>query len=187
MTGAECLPAGQRGEHRAVRMPPPTTAASLTSAAWTSRWPTSLALPGGSTLSVRALTTWVGEQMVEDTPGSVPINIAECRLVANGLFLPNYQPAARWRGNMSITWNIANFSLTPEYELGRPGHDRQQRSACARRTSPTRPHCATGSRMAYTLSQRRHSDGCLQGRFAVGYSLLPRLCQPCARPTSCSA
>jgi len=72
-----------------------------------------LALPGSAgTLTARALTTWVGEQMVVDQPGSPEISVLG-ETGANGLFLPNYQPAARWRGNMSITWSVANFSLTP--------------------------------------------------------------------------
>ena len=73
----------------------------------------SVALPGSAgTLSARALTTWVGEQTVVDQPGSPSISVLG-ETGANALFLPNYQPAARWRGNMSITWNVANFSLTP--------------------------------------------------------------------------
>jgi len=72
-----------------------------------------LALPGSAgTLTARALTTWVGEQTVVDQPGSPPVSVLG-ETGANALFLPNYQPAARWRGNMSITWNVANFSLTP--------------------------------------------------------------------------
>ncbi|HTC44617.1 MAG TPA: TonB-dependent receptor [Steroidobacteraceae bacterium] len=72
-----------------------------------------MALPGSAgTLTARALTTWVGEQMVVDTPGNQPVSVLG-ETGANALFLPNYQPAARWRGNMSITWNVQNFSLTP--------------------------------------------------------------------------
>ena len=72
-----------------------------------------VALPGAAgTLSARALTTWVGEQKVVDTPGNEPVSTLN-ETGANGLFLPNYQPAARWRGNMSITWAVENFSLTP--------------------------------------------------------------------------
>jgi iron complex outermembrane receptor protein len=72
-----------------------------------------LALPGSAgALTARALTTWVSEQTVVDTPGNEPINVLG-ETGANALFLPNYQPAARWRGNMSITWDVENFSLTP--------------------------------------------------------------------------
>jgi iron complex outermembrane receptor protein len=72
-----------------------------------------LALPGSAgTLTARALTTWVGEQTVVDTPGNAPVSTLN-ETGANALFLPNYAPAARWRGNMSITWNVENFSLTP--------------------------------------------------------------------------
>ena len=69
-------------------------------------------LPGGSTLSIRSLTTWTGEQVVQDSPGGVTYNILNAT-GGGGLFLPNYQPAARWRGNVYVTWNVANFSLTP--------------------------------------------------------------------------
>ena len=72
-----------------------------------------VALPGSAgTLTARALTTWVSEQTVVDTPGNPAISTLN-ETGANGLFLPNYAPAARWRGNMSITWSIDNFSLTP--------------------------------------------------------------------------
>lgn len=72
-----------------------------------------LILPGSAgSLTARALTTWVSEQTVVDTPGNPAISTLN-ETGANGLFLPNYAPAARWRGNMSITWNIDNFSLTP--------------------------------------------------------------------------
>ena len=72
-----------------------------------------LMLPGAAgTLTARALTTWVGEQTVVDQPGGSPVSVLG-ETGANALFLPNYQPAARWRGNMSISWNVANFSLTP--------------------------------------------------------------------------
>jgi outer membrane receptor protein involved in Fe transport len=72
-----------------------------------------LALPGSAgTLTARALATWVGEQTVVDTPGSAPISTLN-ETGANALFLPNYAPAARWRGNMSITWDVGGFSLTP--------------------------------------------------------------------------
>jgi iron complex outermembrane receptor protein len=72
-----------------------------------------VALPGSAgTLTARALTTWVSEEMVVDTPGNQPVSVLG-ETGANALFLPNYQPAARWRGNMSVTWNVENFSLTP--------------------------------------------------------------------------
>ncbi len=72
-----------------------------------------IALPGAAgSLSARALTTWVGEETVADSKGAPTVSVLG-ETGANGLFLPNYQPAARWRGNMSITWNVENFSLTP--------------------------------------------------------------------------
>ncbi|HEV2700204.1 MAG TPA: TonB-dependent receptor [Steroidobacteraceae bacterium] len=71
-----------------------------------------VALPGASTLNFRALTTWTGEQVVQDSPGGVTYNILNAT-GGGGLFLPNYQPAARWRGNLYVTWNVGNFSLTP--------------------------------------------------------------------------
>ena len=69
-------------------------------------------LPGGSTLSVRALTTWVGQQLVQDAPGGAVYNTLN-ETGGAGLFLPNYQPAAKWRGNLFVTWNVGNFNLTP--------------------------------------------------------------------------
>ncbi len=70
------------------------------------------ALPGGSTLSARALATWVGEQTYENAPGSKVVNLLG-QNSANGTFLPDYTSAARWTANMSVTWSLGGFALTP--------------------------------------------------------------------------
>ena len=63
------------------------------------------------TLTARALTTWVGEERESDVPGAPSQDL----LGQTGYtgFLSNFQSAARWRGNMSITWTQGNFNLTP--------------------------------------------------------------------------
>jgi hypothetical protein len=69
-------------------------------------------LPGGSTISSRILATWVGQQIYQNNPGTA----VQSLLGQNGAgsnFLPDYTNAARWRGNMSITWALGGFSLTP--------------------------------------------------------------------------
>ncbi len=69
-------------------------------------------LPGGSTVSARALATWVGEQTYQNATGSAVKDLLG-QNSATGTFLPDYTNAARWRGNMSITWALGGFSLTP--------------------------------------------------------------------------
>jgi iron complex outermembrane recepter protein len=68
------------------------------------------ALPGGSTLSARALATWVGEQTYKNTPDSPTVNALAS--LAPG-FLADYTNAARWHGTLSVTWALGGFSLTP--------------------------------------------------------------------------
>ncbi|HEY1898763.1 MAG TPA: TonB-dependent receptor [Steroidobacteraceae bacterium] len=70
------------------------------------------ALPGGSTLSARALATWVGEQTYQNAPGSATVNLLG-QMGAGTEFLPDYTNAAHWHANMSITWALGGFSLTP--------------------------------------------------------------------------
>jgi iron complex outermembrane recepter protein len=70
------------------------------------------ALPDGSTLTSRLLTTWTGEQIFESYAGSPDISILGQTGAANN-FLNDNNPAARWTGNMSITWQKSGFSLTP--------------------------------------------------------------------------
>jgi hypothetical protein len=70
------------------------------------------ALPDGSTLSSRVLTTWTGEQIFQAYAGGPKISILGQTGAAND-FLNDNNPAARWTGNMSITWQKRGFSLTP--------------------------------------------------------------------------
>jgi outer membrane receptor protein involved in Fe transport len=70
------------------------------------------ALPGGSTLSARALATWVGEQTYQNAPGSATVSLLG-QMGSGSEFLPDYTNAARWHANMSITWALGGFSLTP--------------------------------------------------------------------------
>jgi len=69
-------------------------------------------LPGGSTLSARALTTYVSKQLVQNNVDGVVTDALDA-IGGAGLFLPNFQPAAKWSGTVSINWNIGNLNLTP--------------------------------------------------------------------------
>jgi outer membrane receptor protein involved in Fe transport len=77
-------------------------------------------LPGGSTLSTRALATWVGKQEYQNNSSSAVLNLLG-QNSASGTFLPDYTNAARWRGNMSVTWALGGFSLTPNMSFVGPG------------------------------------------------------------------
>jgi iron complex outermembrane recepter protein len=70
------------------------------------------ALPDGSTISSRILSTWTGEQIFQGYAGLPPISILGQTGASND-FLNDNNPAARWTGNMSITWQKGGFSLTP--------------------------------------------------------------------------
>ncbi|MGC1457580.1 MAG: TonB-dependent receptor [Steroidobacteraceae bacterium] len=69
-------------------------------------------LPDGSALTARILTTWTGEQVFQAYAGGPVISILGQTGAANN-FLNDNNPAARWTGNMSITWSKGGFSLTP--------------------------------------------------------------------------
>ncbi|HEY4341340.1 MAG TPA: TonB-dependent receptor [Steroidobacteraceae bacterium] len=71
-----------------------------------------VALPGGSTLSARALGTWVGEQVYQNYAGGPTYDLVGQNTAGTG-FLTDYTNAPRWRGNMSLTWQLGGFSLTP--------------------------------------------------------------------------
>jgi hypothetical protein len=72
------------------------------------------ALPGGSTLSARALATWVGEQEYANVAGGAVTNLLGQTGNNSSLFgLGDYQTAARWTGNLLITWSLGGFSLSP--------------------------------------------------------------------------
>jgi iron complex outermembrane recepter protein len=80
------------------------------------------ALPGGSTLSARALATWVGEQTYENAPGTATLSLLGQTGNNSSFFgLGDYQTSARWRGNLSITWALGGFSLTPNMIFIGPG------------------------------------------------------------------
>jgi outer membrane receptor protein involved in Fe transport len=70
------------------------------------------ALPGGSTLSARALATWVGEQTYKNAPGSATVDLLG-QMGAGSEFLPDYTNAARWHATLQVTWALGGFSLTP--------------------------------------------------------------------------
>ena len=130
-------------------------------------------LPGGSTLSIRALTTWVGEQVVQDTPGGATLNILNA-VGGAGLFLPNYQPAARWRGNLYVTWSIGGFSLTPNMTWQGQG----AMSAIDLSCSPA-AFAATGSlcnQLANGFGASNPATQTAQEKLnsSVGYGLLPQ-------------
>jgi len=69
-------------------------------------------LPDGSNLVARVLATWTGEQVFQSYAGGPTISILGQTGAANN-FLNDNNPAARWTGNMSITWTKGGFSLTP--------------------------------------------------------------------------
>lgn len=68
-------------------------------------------LPDSSTLSIRGLTTWTGEQTYQAYPGGPVYNILG-QTGAGGL-LADFNPAPRWRGNLAVTWVKGGLSLTP--------------------------------------------------------------------------
>jgi len=70
------------------------------------------ALPDGSTLTSRVLTTWTGEQTFQAYAALPAISILGQTGASND-FLNDNNPAARWTGNMSISWQKGGFSLTP--------------------------------------------------------------------------
>jgi hypothetical protein len=69
-------------------------------------------LPDGSTLTSRILSTWTGEQLFQSYAGGPVVSILGQTGASNN-FLNDENPAARWTGNMSITWQKGGFSLTP--------------------------------------------------------------------------
>jgi outer membrane receptor protein involved in Fe transport len=72
------------------------------------------ALPGGSIISARALATWVGEQTYQNYTGAQVFDlVGQTGNNTSAFGLGDYQTAARWRGNMSVTWSLGGFSLTP--------------------------------------------------------------------------
>lgn len=69
-------------------------------------------LPDNSTVSVRALTTWtLNQTYLLYSGGEVMSLLGQLGSYSN--FAVEEEPAARWRGNVAITWTKGAFSLTP--------------------------------------------------------------------------
>ncbi len=129
-------------------------------------------LPGGSNLNIRALTTWTGEQVVQDSPGGVTYNILNST-GGGGLFLPNYQPAARWRGNLYVTWNVGNFSLSPNLSWVGQGMINEEALSCgAADFSNTSSLCNWLVNGFYAGSATQ--TAAQKAASGVGYALLPQ-------------
>ena len=129
-------------------------------------------LPGGSTLSARALTTWVGEQLVQDSPGGVTYNVLNAT-GGGGLFLPNYQAAARWRGNLYVTWSMANFSITPNLSwVGQGTISNTDLSCSVANFADTSNLCNWLVNSFYAGSPNQ--TAAQKAASGIGYSLLPQ-------------
>jgi iron complex outermembrane recepter protein len=89
------------------------------------------ALPGGSTLTARSLATWVGEQEYQNYAGAPVLNILGQTGDNSSLFgLGDYQTSPKWRGNVSLTWAMGGFSLTPNMSWVGQGTLDNQGVAC---------------------------------------------------------
>jgi len=71
-----------------------------------------MSLPDGSTLNTRALATWMGEQEFQANPTAPVFDILGQTGVGNA-FLADYQPTAKWRGSLALTWTKGPVSFTP--------------------------------------------------------------------------
>jgi iron complex outermembrane receptor protein len=91
------------------------------------------ALPDGSSLTARALTTWTAKETYQNRSTTPVMN--ELNELGTENFLSDVQPAARWRGNMSITWARGGFSLTPNMSWVNSG--RVNNDAVTQLTNPT--------------------------------------------------
>jgi outer membrane receptor protein involved in Fe transport len=63
-------------------------------------------------INTRLLTTWMDQQDFQSYPGGPVLSILGQTGTGNG-FLNDYTPAARWRGNLMITWSQGPVSITP--------------------------------------------------------------------------
>jgi iron complex outermembrane recepter protein len=89
------------------------------------------ALPGGSTLTARSLATWTGEQLYQNYAGAPVLNILGQTGDNTSLFgLGDYQNSPRWRGNVSLTWALGGFSLTPNMSWVGQGTLNNQAVSC---------------------------------------------------------
>ncbi len=89
------------------------------------------ALPDGSTLAARALTTFTDEQVYQNYPGG-PIYNIDGQTGNNTTFigLGDYQTNPRWRGNVSLTWIKGPWSITPNMQWIGQGTLNNQGLAC---------------------------------------------------------
>lgn len=90
------------------------------------------ALPDGSTVLLRALTTWVGEQGYQNYAGGPIYDLLGQTGNNSSLFgLGDYQNAPRWRGNISVTWTEGPWSITPNVTWIGQGTLNNQGLACS--------------------------------------------------------
>jgi iron complex outermembrane recepter protein len=90
------------------------------------------ALPDGSTIAVRSLATWVGEQVYQNYAGGPIYNLAGQTGNNSSLFgLGDYQNDPRWRGNIAITWSKGPWSVTPNLTWIGEGSLNNQGLACS--------------------------------------------------------
>lgn len=89
------------------------------------------ALPDGSTILLRALTTWVGEQAYQNYAGGPILNLlGQTGNNTSFIGLGDYQNAPRWRGNISVTWSKGPWSITPNMTWIGQGTLNNQGLAC---------------------------------------------------------
>ncbi|MGB6450092.1 MAG: TonB-dependent receptor [Steroidobacteraceae bacterium] len=141
------------------------------------------ALPDGSTLSARALTTFVDEQVYQNAPGG-PIYNIDGQTGNNTTFigLGDYQTSPRWRGNVSLTWLKGPWSITPNVQWIGQGTLNNQGLACseAELTESSNP-CdwafnsfevgTPGDHVPATLTTKQLATQAYMDK--LGYSLLP--------------
>jgi len=63
-------------------------------------------------LNTRLLSTWTGMQVFQNNPTAAVQNILG-QTGSGNLFLNDYQPTAKWRGNAIVTWSKGPIALTP--------------------------------------------------------------------------
>ncbi len=135
-----------------------------------------LALPDGSTLAARALTTFVDEQVYQNYEGG-PIIDLDGQTGNNSSFigLGDYQTEPRWRGNVSVTWAKGPFSLTPNMTWIGQGSLNNQGLACtmAELSTPSNPcdWAWNGFAVASGLSTKQLATEKYMD--SLGYALLP--------------
>jgi outer membrane receptor protein involved in Fe transport len=74
---------------------------------------------GASKLSVRALTTLVTKQLVQNDKGGVVTDARNA--IGSTPFLANFQSAAKLRGNVFVTWTRGELNITPNMSWIAPG------------------------------------------------------------------